>query len=133
VAICRTSTPDVTQFVTFQLYEFVSCYTPNEFEAILKEPNDSAKRKNSSVAGQAMVVLGFAVATWRNSSKQFYEKPTDTITGCKRGYHAKSRSSGCGCWNVPLVKLIDHWKGKSARLANARLHRSGKFLAGGLL
>jgi putative transposase len=30
-------------------------------------------------------------------------------------------------WDVPLVKLISGWKGKSSRAANALLHRSGKF------
>lgn len=30
-------------------------------------------------------------------------------------------------WNVPLVKLINGWKGQSARLANLALQRTGKF------
>ncbi len=30
-------------------------------------------------------------------------------------------------WKVPLAKLIGHWKGKSARLVNVHLGRSGKF------
>src|SRR5206468_3812795 len=30
-------------------------------------------------------------------------------------------------WDVPLVKLINGWKGKSSRLVNALLRRSGKF------
>jgi len=30
-------------------------------------------------------------------------------------------------WDVPLAKLINAWKGKSSRLANAFLRRSGKF------
>ena len=30
-------------------------------------------------------------------------------------------------WDVPLVKLINGWKGKSSRLANLLLRRSGKF------
>ena len=30
-------------------------------------------------------------------------------------------------WDVPLAKLIGDWKGKSSRLANALMHRSGQF------
>ena len=30
-------------------------------------------------------------------------------------------------WNVPLVKIINSWKGKSSRLANVLLHRRGTF------
>jgi REP element-mobilizing transposase RayT len=30
-------------------------------------------------------------------------------------------------WEVPLAKLINTWKGKSSRLANVLLKRSGKF------
>ena len=30
-------------------------------------------------------------------------------------------------WDVPLAKLINGWKGKSSRLANVLLRRSGKF------
>ena len=30
-------------------------------------------------------------------------------------------------WDVPLVKLINGWKGKSSRRANALLSRGGKF------
>src|SRR5439155_11018764 len=30
-------------------------------------------------------------------------------------------------WEVPLTKLVGHWKGKSSRLANVLLHRRGQF------
>lgn len=30
-------------------------------------------------------------------------------------------------WNVPLAKLVNHWKGKSSREANKLLGRSGQF------
>ena len=30
-------------------------------------------------------------------------------------------------WEVPLTKLINNWKGKTSRLANVALRRSGKF------
>ena len=37
--------PDVTQFVTFQLHDSFPVTRGAEFEAILKEPDDSAKRR----------------------------------------------------------------------------------------
>jgi REP element-mobilizing transposase RayT len=30
-------------------------------------------------------------------------------------------------WDVPLAKLINRWKGRTSRMANLRLGRSGKF------
>jgi len=59
-----------------------------------------------------MVSVGFAVATWRNS--------IETILREADGHDYRMQAwvimpnhvhLVVDVWNVPLVKLIDHWKG----------------------
>jgi putative transposase len=121
--------PDVTQFVTFQLDDSFPVTRRAEFEAILKEPDDSAKRRKL----EAWLDRGHGECWLR---RQDVAELLETIL-----LEADGRDYRMQAWvimpnhihlvvdvrDVPLVKLINGWKGKSSREANKLLGRSGKF------
>ena len=111
--------PGVTQFVTFQLHDSFPVTRRTEFEAILKEPDDSAKRRKL----EAWLDCGHGEC-WlrRRDVAEIVEKILLEANG--RDYQLQLVVE---VWDVPLVKLINGWKGKSSRLANQLLKRSGKF------
>jgi putative DNA methylase len=121
--------PDVTQFVTFQLHDSFPVTRRAEFEAILKEPDDSVKRRKL----EAWLDRGHGEC-WlrRRGVAEIIEKILLEADG--RDYRMQAWvvmpnhiHLVVDVWDVPLVKLINGWKGKSSRLANLLLRRSGKF------
>ena len=121
--------PDVTQFVTLQLHDSFPVTRRAEFEAILKEPDDSTKRKQL----EAWLDRGHGEC-WLRQRKiaEIVETVLLEADGCDYRMQAWVIMPNhihlvADVWDVPLVKLINHWKGKSARLANGLLRRSGKF------
>jgi len=121
--------PGVTQFVTFQLQDSFPVTRRAESEAILKEPDDSAKRRKL----EAWLDSGHGEC-WlqRRGLAELIEKIL--LEGDGRDYRMQAWAIMpnhvhlvVDVWDVPLVKLINGWKGKSSRLANALLRRSGKF------
>lgn len=120
--------PGVTQFVTFQLSDSFPVRRHPEFEAILKE-EDVAKRKKLEL--------------WldRGYGKCWLRKPTiaKLTQGVLRELDGNSYKLQAwvimpnhvhlvvDVWEVPLVKLIHYWKGKSSREANKLLGRRGPF------
>jgi putative transposase len=121
--------PDMTQFVTFQLHDSFSVTRRAEFETILKEPDDSVKRRKL----EAWLDRGHGECWLRcRDVAELVEKILLETDG--RDYRMLAWvvmpnhvHLVVDVWDVPLVKLIGGWKGKSSRLANALLRRSGKF------
>jgi putative DNA methylase len=121
--------PEVTQFVTFQLHDSFPVTRRAEFEAILKEPDDSVKRRKL----EAWLDRGHGEC-WlqRRDAAELVEKILLEADG--RDYRMLAWvvmpnhvHLVVDVWNVPLLKLINGWKGKSSRQANQLLNRSGKF------
>jgi len=121
--------PDVTQFVTFQLHDSFPVTQRAEFEAILNEPDDSVKRKQL----EAWLDRGHGECWLRRPGvAKILEKILLAADG--RDYRMPAWVVMpnhvhllVDVWDVPLVKLINGWKGKSAREANQLLGRRGAF------
>ena len=121
--------PGVTQFVTFQLRDAFPVTCRGEFEAILKEPDNSAKRRRL----EAWLDRGHGEC-WlrRREVAALVEKILLEADG--RDYRMQAWvvmpnhvHLVVDVWDVPLVKLINGWKGKSSRQANKLLGRRGPF------
>ena len=121
--------PGVTQFVTFQLDDSFPVTRRAEWKAVLREPDDSAKRRKL----EAWLDRGHGEC-WlrRRNVAELGEKILLEADG--RDYQMQAWvvmpnhiHLVVDVWDVPLAKLINGWKGKSSRLANALLRRSGRF------
>jgi putative DNA methylase len=121
--------PGVTQFVTFQLHDSFPVTRRAEWEAVWCEPDDSAKRRKLEVwldRGHGECWLR------RRDVAELVENNLLEADG--RDYRMRAWivmpnhvHLVVDVWGVPLAKLIGGWKGRSSRLANALLRRSGKF------
>jgi putative DNA methylase len=121
--------PGVTQFVTFQLEDSFPVTRHEEFEGILNEPDDSAKRRKL----EAWLDRGHGEC-WlrRRDLADLIERILLESEGQDyqlQGWVLMPNHVHLvvDVWDVPLHKLVGRWKGKSSRLANQLLHRSGKF------
>jgi putative DNA methylase len=121
--------PDVTQFVTFQLHDSFPVTRHVEFEAILEERDDSVKRRKL----EAWLDRGHGEC-WlrRRDVAELIEKILLQTDGCDyqmQGWVVMPNHVHLvvDVWDVPLAKLINGWKGKSARGANKLLGRRGAF------
>ncbi len=121
--------PGVTQFVTFQLYDSFPATRRGELEAILKEADESTKRRRL----EAWLDRGHGEC-WlrRRDVAELAERILFEENG--REYQLQSWvvmpnhiHLVVDVWSVPLVKLINGWKGKSSREANKLLGRRGLF------
>ena len=121
--------PGVTQFVTFQLDDSFPVTRRAEWKAVLRKPDDSAKRRKL----EAWLDRGHGEC-WlrRRNVAELGEKILLEADG--RDYQMQAWvvmpnhiHLVVDVWDVPLAKLINGWKGKSSRLANALLRRSGRF------
>jgi putative transposase len=121
--------PGVTQFVTFSLHDSFPVERHAEWEPILNDPDDSAKRKKL----EAWLDRGLGEC-WmgRRDVAELIEQTLLATDG--REYRMLAwvimpnhLHVVVEVWEVPLAKLISRWKGKSARLAGKHLGRSGKF------
>jgi putative transposase len=121
--------PGVTQFVTFQLHDAFPVMRRAEFEAILNEPDDSVKRRKL----EAWLDRGHGECWLRRPNvAEPVEKTLLEADGQDYRMQAWVVMPNhvhlvVDVWNVPLVKLINGWKGKSSREANKLLGRSGQF------
>jgi REP element-mobilizing transposase RayT len=121
--------PDVTQFVTFHLDDSFPVSRRAEFAATLNEPGDSAKRKQL----EAWLDRSYGDCWLRRQGvAEIIEKILRETDG--RDYRRQAWvvmpnhvHLVVDVWDVPLLKLINRWKGKSSRLANVPLRRNGKF------
>jgi putative DNA methylase len=121
--------PGVTQFVTFQLHDAFPVTRRAEWETILREPDDSAKRKKL----EAWLDRGHGECRLRHRNvAELVGQILFAADG--RDYRLQAWvvmpnhvHLVVDVWNVPLAKLIGGWKGRSSRLANVLLRRSGQF------
>ena len=121
--------PGVTQIVTFQLHDSFPVERRAEWEAIFRDPGDSAKRRKL----ETWLDRGHGEG-WlrRREVAQLIEKTLLDADGREYQMQAWVVMPNhvhlvVDVWDVPLAKLINGWKGKSSRLANTLLRRSGKF------
>jgi REP element-mobilizing transposase RayT len=115
--------------VTFMLTDSFPVHRRAEWETIMNEANDSTKRRQ--------------LEAWidRGHGECWLKQPDliDIVEGCLRDGHGHDYE--LLAWviipnhvhlivkihNVPLAKLVNLWKGKSARQSNRALGRNGRF------
>jgi len=121
--------PGITQFITFQLHDSFPIARRAEFEAILKEPNDSVKRRKL----EAWLDRGHGECWLRRPDvAELVEKLLLEADGCECRMLSWVVMPNhvhlvVDVWHVPLVKLVNDWKGKASREANNVLGRRGQF------
>jgi putative DNA methylase len=121
--------PGVTQFITFQLHDSFPVTRRAEFEAILKASDASEKRRKL----ETWLDRGHGECWLRRPDvAELVEKILLEADGENYRMQAWTIMPNhvhlvVDAWNVPLVKLINGWKGKSAREANKLLGRRGVF------
>jgi putative DNA methylase len=100
-----------------------------EFEVILKGPDDSVKRRQL----EAWLDRGHGEC-WLRQREVAEVVEQFLLAADGRDYQMQAWvimpnhiHLVVDVWDVPLAKLINHWKGKSSRLANQLLRRGGKF------
>jgi REP element-mobilizing transposase RayT len=121
--------PGVTQFITFQLHDSFPVKRRAEWETILCEPDNSAKRKKL----EAWLDRGQGECWLRHGNvAELVEKILLEADGCDYRMRAWVVMPNhvhlvVDVRDVPLAKLIGGWKGKSSRLANVLLRHRGQF------
>jgi len=121
--------PGVTQFVTFQLQDSFPVKRREESEAVLTGDADSNKRQKL----EALLDRGHGACWLRRSEvAELVERTLRESDGSSYRLQAWIIMPNhvhlvVEVWDVPLVKLINDWKGKSSRGANKLLCRSGAF------
>ena len=121
--------PGVTQFVTFQLNDSFPVTRRAEWEVIPREPDDSTQRKKL----EAWLDRGHGEC-WLRQRKMAELVERVLLEADGHDYRLQAWvimpnhvHLVVDVWEVPLAKLMSGWKGKSSRLANVLLCRSGKF------
>ena len=121
--------PGVTQFVTFQLHDAFPATRRPEFEAMLKEPDNSIRRRKL----ESWLDRGYGDCWLRRQDvAELVEQILLAADGSDYRMEAWIVMPNhvhlvVNVWDVPLVKLMNGWKGKSSREANRLLGRRGKF------
>jgi REP element-mobilizing transposase RayT len=121
--------PNVSQFITFQLSNAFPVTCRAEFEAILKEPDDSIKRRKL----EGWLDRGHGECWLRQRGVAELVQQT-LLEANGRDYRIQAWvlmpnhiHLVVDVWDKPLAKLINGWKGKSSRAANKLLGRLGEF------
>jgi len=121
--------PYVTQFVTFMLHDAFPVTRCTEWEGILNEPDDSQRRRK--------------LEAWLDRSHgECWLRQADLASPVEEKLRESDGKSYrlqawavmpnhlhlvVDVWATPLSKLLNLWKGASARAANLALNRGGKF------
>jgi len=121
--------PFVTQFVTFMLYDAFPVTRRREWEGILKEPDDSQRRRKL----EAWLDRGHGDCWLRRAeTAALVEEELRENDG--KAYRLQAWAvmpnhvhMVVDVWATPLSKLLNLWKGRSARAANLALKRGGRF------
>jgi len=121
--------PNVTQMVTFMLVDSFPAHRNPEWEEILRDADASAKRRKleewlDRAHGECFLR--------RRDVAEIIEQVLLEANGRKFQMQAwvilpNHVHLVVDVWDVPLSKLMGGWKGKSSRLANVKLKRSGAF------
>jgi putative transposase len=121
--------PGITQFVTVQLHDSFPAAKNLEFAVILKHPDDSEKRRKIEQwldrgYGECWLAQDHVAQIVENVllEKQDLQYLLRAWVIMPNHIHFV-----VDVWETPLSKLIQAWKGKSSRFANARLRRGGPF------
>jgi REP element-mobilizing transposase RayT len=121
--------PHVTQFVTFHLHDSFPAGKNAKLEGILKEPDDSLKRRKL----EAWLDRGHGDC--RLKRREVAQICEEVLLKHNRQTYALQAwvimpnhvHLVVDIWDVPLAKLINDWKGATAREANKWLGRRGQF------
>jgi len=121
--------PGVMQFVTFVLADVFPAARRVEWEPLLKEAHGSAKRRQLE---QWLDCSRGACWLRQPNVAELVEQILLEADGHDYRLLAWAIMPNhvhllVSVWDVPLVPLINLWKGKSAREANKLLNRSGRF------
>jgi REP element-mobilizing transposase RayT len=121
--------PGVAQMVTFMLHDSFPVTRRMEWEPILREADDSAKRRKL----EAWLDRGHGDC-WlrRDDIAEVVEEVLLENDGKEYRLQAWVLMPNhvhlvVDVWEVPLSKLVGRWKGKSSRLGNLILGRNGPF------
>jgi REP element-mobilizing transposase RayT len=121
--------PGVTQFVTFQLADSFPVERRVEWESALHEPDYSIRRKKL----EALLDRGHGKC-WLGQPRIAMMTEQGLVDADGRDYRLQAWMVMpnhvhlvVDAWHVPLSRLIDLWKGRSARRANLTLGRRGAF------
>jgi REP element-mobilizing transposase RayT len=121
--------PYVTQFVTFMLHDAFPVTRRREWEGILNEPDDSQRRRK--VEAWLDRAHGQCWLRQPHLAKLVEEKLRE---GDGKKYRLQAWAIMpnhlhlvVDVWATPLSKLLNLWKGSTARAANLQLNRSGRF------
>lgn len=121
--------PNITQFVTFMLYDSFPVTRRREWEGFLKEPDESQRRRKLEAwldrgHGECWLrqpeVAALVEDKLRANDGQTYRLQAWAIM--PNHVHLV-----VDVWELPLSKLLNHWKGATARAANLELKRRGHF------
>jgi REP element-mobilizing transposase RayT len=121
--------PGVTQFVTFQLNDSFPVDRRPQWEIILSDPDNSTKRKKLEAwldrgHGQCWLRQKDVACVVETVLREFDGRDYQLHGWVVMPNHVHLV---VGVWDLPLVKLINGWKGKSSRGANKFLGRRGAF------
>jgi REP element-mobilizing transposase RayT len=121
--------PHVTQFVTFMLHDSFPVKRKPGWEGMLNEPDDSLRRCKLEV----WLDRGHGEC-WLQQPAVVLQVENILRTDHGKAYHLQAWvimpnhvHLVVDVWDVPLSKLLNLWKGRSARAANQVLRRSGHF------
>jgi putative transposase len=121
--------PGVTQMVTFMLDDSFPITRRIEWEPILREPDDSVKRRKL----EAWLDRGHGECWLRRADVvEVVERELLQDDGAQFQLQSWVLMPNhvhlvVDVWEVPLSTLINRWKGRSSRLANRVLGRKGAF------
>jgi putative DNA methylase len=121
--------PYVTQFVTFMLHDAFPVTRRPEWEGILKEPDDSQRRRKL----EAWLDRGHGECWLRRVElaslieEKLRENDGKTYRLQAWAIMPNHLHLVVDVWATPLSKLLNLWKGASARAANLALNRRGRF------
>ena len=121
--------PYVTQFVTFMLHDAFPVTRRPEWEGILNEPDDSQRRRKL----EAWLDRGHGECWLRRADlaslveEKLRESDGKTYRLQAWAVMPNHLHLVVDVWATPLSKLLNLWKGGSARAVNLALNRRGRF------
>lgn len=121
--------PGVTQFVTFQLSDSFPPRRTPEWETLMRDPDCSTRRRQL----EAWLDRGRGDC-WLRRKDVANAVENVLLEGNARIYQLRAwvimpnhAHVVLDIWRIPMSDIVQRWKGKSSRLANAILARGGRF------